>query len=483
MFRAAALAAAAVLTVAVTHAAEMPPLTPYSSAADIRAARNAAPGGELQLVYQFIDEKYGQSVRTVGVGDDYAYVASTTVTTLFDFKLRRIITVDGTAGTLSSESMYGPVAARTLELDDRVDAFLTRTDAEKAAAHEADDPFWIEATAGMVSDDLPRSQFSRVPFPSQGVQYRYRNDAAARFTPADSDATEAEVATLNKLWRHILPIHPAIFAEIVATHKVPSVISFEAFEDGQKLETQYRLRGMRRASAADYPLSPDLQVTLPQANDGPAFVKTLVPVLDEALAGRYGGGPRSPESYRQALAGGYDNADLRTVLTYIEFISNYGPRVVSCPTPPAPGAACHTIKEVIDRAMERDPRVRPYVTGIFGQAREPDRVVDTWAKMKKDDLPNAYVLDMAAANSLSSRGIPADAARAEELYANVLKGNAYLAGVYKDIGDHLMRAYDTSSAWLFYDTGRALPGNVVGGLLDSISAYERQIAADHPEFF
>ena len=140
------------------------------------------------------------------------------------------------------------------------------------------------------------------------------------------------------------------------------------------------------------------------------------------------------------------------------------------------------MKEVVDRAMTSDPRVRPYITGIFGQAREPDRVVETWNRMKKDDLPNAYILDIAAANALSHGG-PADAKRAEALFAGVLKGNAYLAGVYKDIGDHLMLQYAAADAWLFYDIGRALPGDTVANLLDAVTGVERRLMADFPDFY
>mgnify|MGYP007006513115 CR=1 FL=1 len=43
----------------------------------------------------------------------------------------------------------------------------------------------IETDAGMISSDLPRPQLGRTPVPNGGMQYRYRNEPVARFTPAD----------------------------------------------------------------------------------------------------------------------------------------------------------------------------------------------------------------------------------------------------------------------------------------------------------
>jgi hypothetical protein len=465
-------------------AADAPQLHPLSSAQEIRAARKAEPAGELQLSYLYLDERSGETARTIGFGPGYVYLTVGPTTSLYDFRLRRMIVMDRLTQTFTNESLHGVVMARSMDLDDRADTYLEKM---KAAGQSrffptgVEDPFWIESDVGMTSPDLPRPQISRVPVASGGMQYRYRNEPVARFTPLDSDATEEELTSLGRFLRYAMPIHPDILDAIVEAKKMPSVISYSWLDGDQRVEGQYRLRGLRRTTA-DYPLPAEYRPEAQAAKDGPDFVKELVPVMAEAVTGAYGGGPRTPESYRQAIAAGYDAADLGTVLTYIEFISNFGPRVVSCPEPPDPAQRCYTMKEVTDRATTRDPRVRPYITGVFGQGRDPDRVIATWSRMNRDGLSNAYVLDMGAATALAG-GSDEDAKRAEKLFAGILKGNAYLAGVYNDIGDHLLRQYDPTTAWLFFDVGRALPGSAATGLLGAVGRLEDRMAADFPEFY
>ena len=357
MFRAIAAAAITLVFAGQALAQDARPLHPLSSAADIRAGRSQS-SSELLLSYRFIDEGGGESRRSIGLGADYAYMVAGRLLTIVDTRVNRMFVVDRGANTFSSESFHSLVSARSMDLDDRVETYQDKLKAAgRFAPPGLEDPFWIETDAGMTSPDLPRPQLGRTPVPNGGMQYRYRNESVARFTPAESDVSEAELKNLFRLIRHAMPIHPDILAAMAESKKVPSVLSYAWPEGDQLVEAQYRLVGLRRVDNVDYPLPEDAVPHIAASGDAAEFIKGLEPVLAAVAAGTHGGGPRTAESYRNAISAEFEaGPNLGTVLTYVEFISNFGPRVVSCPEPPDPAVKCRTIKEVIDRAGERDNR-------------------------------------------------------------------------------------------------------------------------------
>jgi hypothetical protein len=100
--------------------------------------------------------------------------------------------------------------------------------------------------------------------------------------------------------------------------------------------------------------------------------------------------------------------------------------------------------------------------------------------MRRDDLLNAYVVDEFLANCLVEAN---QAEQALPLFATAIKGNPYLAGYYKDMGDAFRFSFQPEQAWLLYDIGRELPGSETAPVIAQMNAYEAHLAQAHPEFF
>ncbi len=90
------------------------------------------------------------------------------------------------------------------------------------------------------------------------------------------------------------------------------------------------------------------------------------------------------------------------------------------------------------------------------------------------------MVDDFLANDLGEAGHDTDAL---PLFANAIRGNPYLAGYYKDMGDVFRRAYSPDLAWLCYDLGRMLPGSADTPVISHVTEQETELAKTYPEFF
>ena len=90
------------------------------------------------------------------------------------------------------------------------------------------------------------------------------------------------------------------------------------------------------------------------------------------------------------------------------------------------------------------------------------------------------MIDDFLANDLSEVGQNAEAM---PLFANAIKGNPYLAGYYKDLGDAIRRTYQPDLAWLCYDLGRLIPGAADAPVISGVTTHEAMLARKYPEFF
>jgi hypothetical protein len=238
---------------------------------------------------------------------------------------------------------------------------------------------------------------------------------------------------------------------------------------------------------ADYPLPAEYRPATGTSDD-PPFIQAIMPTMATAVLAKHGTGPRSAQSYRDAIAQSAAEPDLTTVLTYFEYILHFGEQSAAC----AAGAnGCTPMREVVQRAAQRDPRVSSFITALNGQNQNPARSVELWSALRSANPPAGHVLDVMIANVLSQRGAATSAVaarrelleRAETHFLSALQANPYLGSLYKDIGDHFMRLYRADAAWTCFDAGRALPGSPVAATLRQIDEYEMRLAAQNPQFY
>lgn len=455
---------------------------PQLDAAGLRAARRAAPEQQFRLVFDLHRGDAAAAPLTVLLGVDYVDMVEGERETLYDFQLRRRLNLDRAAQLFANFSLYGDVAFRRFELGKRLTLAEMFGEASQGDAPPlALRPFWLESDLGL------RSRAEQPPVIRQNItgggemRFRVDDEAVALFAPASQVVPVELRRSFARFLRLRLPIHPDILAAVSLDGRLPQrlvLVSVNADERrpiGLVLKAAERLKG-------DYPLpaSFESRPLAGQAGDVEALsLRGLLPVMLDAVAGRIGNGPRPLVDYREAVDHALERREgFAAMLLLAEATLQYGVRAGDCVTGPDGGAVCHRAQE-LGRAFAADPRAALFYKAQTAEPKDPAAAVAVWEGLKRDDVPNGYVVDAFLADRLSAGGHRQDAMGA---FSRALAGDPYLAGVYKELGDHFLRASRTDLAWICYDLGRALPGPALPGrdANDPLAAVMRRWIEDLP---
>ena len=457
---------------------------PQVSAEQLRAARHAAPGPQLRLVFDFHQGNSAPAPLSVLLGTDYIDIAEGGRETLYDFRLRRRLNLDRTTRSFANFSLYGDVAFRRFELGKRQDL------AEMFGGGSAEDPlplalqpFWVESDVGLAGGAKNPPAIRQDTLPDGAVRFRLGEEEVALFAPA-ALALPAELRrSFGRFLRYRLPLHPDILRAIETDGRIPQRLVLVGVDNGERRPTGLVLRSATRFSGGDYPLPADFagRPLAGQASDGEAMsLRGLLPVMLDAAEERRGK-PRPLGDYQRAIDQALNRGrGFAAALLLAEAALQYGIAAADCSQGAGWGAPCHGAEE-LGRRLAGDPRAALFYRAQTAEPKDdPAAAAKLWEDLKHDDMPNGYVVDAFLADRLSAAG-HRDAAMGA--FARALDGNPYLAGVYKELGDHFLRASRTDLAWLCYDLGRALPGRSAGDPLAQVDALEAEMASSYRDFF
>jgi len=475
----AALLLALILALSQAAAAEL--AGPQLDAAGLRAARGAGSGFQLRLVFDLRRGDAAPAPLIVLIGIDYVDIAEGGRETLYDFRLRRRLALDRASRVFANFSLYGDMAFRRFELEKRV--MLAQMFAE-AAPGEAPPlslrPFWVESDLGLSSGaKAPAMQVEKLA--DGALRFRADGQEAALFAPASQAVPEELRKSFAHFLRARLPLHPTILAAIEGDGRLPQRLVFVTVTDSERRPVGLVLR-KAGTMTADYPLPETFEPRqlAGQAEDQEAAsLRGLLPLMLDAAAGRRGNGPRSLVDYRRAVDQDLrQRRDFAAAMLLAEMALQYGTRAGDCTVGPG-WVPCHGAEELGPR-LARDRRAAVLYKARTAEPKEPEAAVKLWESLKREEVPNGYVIDAFLADRLSAAGHRQDAMGA---FAHALEGNPYLAGVYKELGDHFLRGSRTELAWICYDLGRALPGRDRADPLADVDELEQKLAAAFPDFF
>lgn len=454
---------------------------PWLDAAALRAARDAAPGPQLHLLFDLHRGQAAAVPLAVTLGTDYVDWVEEGRETLYDFRLRRRLMLDRKARTFTNLSLYGDVAFRRFELDKRIELAKMYGEAMGGDPPLELRPFWIESDVGLIGAAKVEPKIMQKHLPDGAVSFRFGDDEVALFAPAGEAVPEALRKSFARFLRLKLPVHPAILAAVTLDGRLPKRLVYISDAGGTRHPAGLVLRSSVRGMG-DYPLPADFapRPLAGQAQDEEALgLRGLLPLMLQAVAGKAAGGPRSLASYRHAADDALRHGQpYAAELLLAESALQFGADAGDCTVGPG-GVPCHDAAE-LGRIFAADPRAATLYRAQTDEPKDPKEAVALWQSIRRDDVPAGYVIDAFLADRLSAEGKRQDAMGA---FARALQGNPYLAGVYRGLGDHFLRASRTDLAWLCYDLGRALPGRDPRDPLAAIDQLESDLASDYPEFF
>ena len=481
----AACAAAAIsvaLMVGAAHAADIAAVGPQVGAAQLIAAHGNATEPVLRIVYDTVtDAEAGRLI--VDIAPDFVSVKKTSGkeagTVLYDFRLKRAISLDEAHHTFSNDSIYMMVDFRYIELFNRkmLRGVLGRLGVSKQLP-QAQNPYWDQQSLSFLAPNDDKPIVDPKPTPHGGMEYLVDGTVAARFEPSAETLMPEEEKGFVRFLRNDGDLHPIVVDAILASGKIPAEIEARNVMGNKQTVSVWKLKSVERVTA-DYPLTADYQSDLPQAKLAEPL-RSLLPIMLQAVAGRYGNGPRSIESYRAALADALaKNATFPYYVLDNEFALQYGMGVMGCLGHRAEATDCADVPNIVQK-YRADERTMAMINTFGLEQKDVKAALLQRQAISRDGLSDPYMIDLWLGDAMTESG---DTAGALSLIPNAIKGNPYVGAFYKDLGDAFERSFQPMETWLCYDLARALPAGDKAPVVDAIAKKEQFLEINYPQFF
>ncbi|MDE2182414.1 MAG: hypothetical protein KGJ78_05280 [Alphaproteobacteria bacterium] len=459
---------------------------PMAPAADVVAGRTTA--AVVRVVYDITPvAKDIPSQISADIGPDYVFVrrvfggSKPPQTDLYDYRLRRVISIDEAHHTFVNRSLYAMVDFRYVESFNRrgLRGMLGAAGLGKSGT-DISSPYWDQQELGIVSPEDASVSADRKATPGGGVQFTVDGLNGGRFEPSAQSLSPVEMQGFTHFLRENATLHPLLVSAIAAGGKIPSEISLLVGHFSDRKAQTWHLVSAERLSAS-FPLSPDdTPVIIDDVNPLAEPLRSLLPTMMEAVASRYNGGPRSIADYRAALAKAFaDGHILQHFLLDNEFQLQYGLGSMACLNGNPRHDDCSQQQDIVAK-WKTDPSTMVLIEAFGLEQRDPKAAIEKRGSVPRDGLSNAYMIDLWNGDTMLQHG-NLDGAATE--IAKAIRGNPYVGGFYKDLGDVFGRSFEPVEEWLCYDLARALPGAGDMLVVDGIGKKEKYLEAKFPEFF
>ena len=409
---------------------------------------------------------------TVGLGGDYFFLEGEGERTIYNFKTRRIVTLDLSKSTVRDDSLFWIVGFNDAEIRNwlMLNFILHKASAmEGKDALPSDDAFNLEAIFRLKLSSLDNPQVSEAVKKLAPTQIKSTTKAGGTiFTNAGKMVTRVEYSkhvipktykkTFSRFLLYNCTIHPSIRTQIEDVGKVPSEMFYsvtDAFGQTKSTWTLISASVKKTDSSAvpgtykpaydpNDPLDVVLKRSLKQAD---------APTKNAAI-----------ESAEKAMAEGNP---LDAFLALMEYGLQTDEKLLG-----------HTRKIV--QAGKNDPQFTLFVASQR-QVRSKElmeKKVEMMDRIDRTVLSKGYVLDIFKANFITPLGRTGEA---RELFFGVLGQNPFIAGVYKDLGDLYNQSWDMRGAWRCWDAARRLAPD--HALLRGRVQAEKNLMKKYPEYF
>ena len=397
----------------------------------------------------------------VVLGDSYLSVQTAQQIQIYDFGKRRRIEIDRAAKTYTDYSLYDTVGFREMELRNR--AFIA-----KALAS-------VKETITPVTPVDEQHALSIAPVPAPAPEAplaleRAEGDGAARYSIAGAELLSAslkgtavgtaDATRFTQFLRYHFGGHPLVLRELEQRASIPATLDFHhrSFTGGVERKLSISAVAPAPALAAGY----DLSAYSKRAAVQPA----LDQLLDQAAAGgAFGMQARLNKlaSERQQAFADKRGVEAMLITSEQTFVSG------KYPGPATPEQIA---------VIRNDPDQARLAAAIQARSRADLPAAISTLRELRAKTSRPYLLKVFEANHHVALG---DMKTATALFIEALQANPYMASVYKDLGDTLLRSFDAAHGWRCWDIGRQLAPGFQN--FRAVDQYEATLAQNHPEYF
>lgn len=407
----------------------------------------------------------------VVLGDSYLSVQTAQQIQIYDFAKRRRIEIDRAAKTYTDYSLYDTVGFREMELRNR--AFIAKALASVKQDMPQVTPVDEQHVLSiMPAPAAPAAAATAAPAEAEAppALERTQADGAARYGIAGTELLRAslqgtsigaaDATRFAQFLRYHFGGHPLVLRELEQRASIPATLDFHqrSFTGVSERKLSISAVAPAPALAAGY----DLSAYSKRAAVQPA----LDQLLDQAAAGgAFGMQARLNKLASERQQAFTDKRGVEAMLITSEqtFVSG------KYPGPATPEQIA---------VIRNDPDQARLAAAI--QARNKADLPAAIATLRelRAKTSRPYLLKVFEANHHVALG---DTKTATALFIEALQANPYMASVYKDLGDTLLRSFDAAHGWRCWDIGRQLAPGFQN--FRAVDQYEATLAKNHPEYF
>ena len=392
--------------------------------------------------------------NTVTLGDKRFVVTNAGETTVYDFATRKRDVIDRKTNTRVEYSLYDVAGFRVFEFDNR-----TRLNQVLAAAKVT------EGAMGAVDNEhvlaIQKTPSAPLQVTSDAVARSYAIPAhlLARTTLQSTPVKADDARMFAQVVRYTAGGHPQMLADLAASQAIPAQVVLKTYDIGVRTVT-LTVRAVQ--AGGDVPLDTS-RIAIRAAGSASDPIDRA---LDRAAA-------RTPADHEAALRRGTDEiaAAFRDGRVLDAYLGSLEWLLTN-------GEGLPALTDAQREMFKTDPLAIRLGSALGVKNRADAAAAITTLESLRPTTTKGYVLDLFIANDQKTLG---NVVVARDLFVKVLDANPEISGVYKDLGDALVMAYDTPRAWRSWDTGRRLAPKFAN--FRAVDQLEGSLVSGHPEYF
>jgi len=390
------------------------------------------------------------------LADKYFTVKSDEQTAVYDFEKRKRVVIDNEAKTRVDYSLYDTAGFRVFELQNR-------NMLAKAMVAANIDPFRMTPVDTEHTLAIQTAPSAPLQVRTDDAEDVFSDDAKVLFrrSTKSTPVSPTEARMFAQFMRYSYGGHPQILGELAKANAIPVRLVMVTYDIVGKTTRTFTVKSVRPIDV----VPPDLSA--PSLRQTSASADSLDQALDRAAAIAPAALAASRQRSKDELAAAFrEGRSLDAFLGIIEW---------SLMTDEALPPLAPEQKAL----LQTDATISRLKLALAAKTKEDmTNAIHVLTELKATATTKAYVLKIFEAND---RGMLGNHNAARKLFLEVLGANPSIAGVYKDLGDNLIIAFDMPRAWRCWDIGRRIAPKFAN--FGSVNQFEQSLVTRHPEFF